>query len=136
MNPPGTEIPAHGPVPVWYRALAWLMPVGVLAQFVSAGVGLFAAPDAIGMHAGLGIALSVPALALAGGALAAARLRRLARPAGAVLVLYLVQVGLAGSGAPIPLSLHPANGALLFGASLLHLARTQRLSSRVAHEFP
>lgn len=124
---------AHaGTTPQWFVFLARLLPVGIFAQFLSAGFGLFLDPDLLGVHAGLGIALSLPAIGLAAGALLVPGLHAMRPWAGLVLLLYLVQVGLAAGAAPVPLALHPANGALLLGASLFLLARVERRRAHAA----
>jgi hypothetical protein len=45
-------------------------------------------------------------------------------------LLYLAQIALAASANPLPLSLHPVNGALLLTASLILLAKVERRRDR------
>lgn len=122
--------------PAWFTACAWLLPVGILGQFLSAGFGLFLNAELLGLHAGLGTALSLPVLALAIGALAVPRLRGFGWWAGLVFVLYGAQIALAAGAAPLPMSLHPANGALLLTASLLLLAKVERRRGAVRAPMP
>lgn len=119
----------HAGVPTWFTLLAWLLPIGIFAQFVSAGLGLFLNPGLLGLHGGVGMALSLPAIALPAAAFLDRRLRGFGWRAGVVLGLYAVQVALAAGGEPVPLSFHPANGALLLTASLVLLAEVERQRS-------
>ncbi len=112
--------------PTWFSASARLLPLALLAQFLGAGLALFPAADLWGLHAAVGMAIGLPVLALAGGAVALARLRGFGWWAGVVLVLYSVQVALAAGAEPLLLGLHPLNGALLFAASLVLLAKVER----------
>lgn len=109
--------------PSWLLALGWLLPAGILAQFLSAGLGLFLDASLIGLHAAIGFSLSLPILALLAATLLDRRLRPLAGWSGLVMVLYTTQIGLAAGAAPVPMSLHPLNGALVLVASLMLLAR-------------
>jgi hypothetical protein len=112
--------------PGWFTWSARLLPVGLLAQFLSAGTALFQDGEFWGVHATIGILLALPALALAGGAVLVARLQGFGWWAGLVVLLYLVQVVLAAGSQPLPLSFHPFNGALLLTASLVLLAKIER----------
>ena len=112
--------------PTWFSASARLLPLALLAQFLSAGLALFPAADLWGLHAAVGMVIGLPVLALAGGAIAVARLRGFGWWAGIVLVLYSVQVALAAGADPLLLGLHPLNGALLLAASLVLLAKVER----------
>ncbi|MEO3998546.1 DUF6220 domain-containing protein [Mesorhizobium sp. CAU 1732] len=125
-NPHDTVTDMHRDLPGWFVWTARLLPIGIFAQFLSAGLGLFLNPDMLGLHGGVGTALSLPVLALLAGALLIRRLRGFGWWAGAVVLLYGVQVGLAAGAAPVPLSLHPANGALLLATSLVLLAKVER----------
>ncbi|MCG7624982.1 DUF6220 domain-containing protein [Epibacterium sp. Ofav1-8] len=78
------------------------------------------------MHAALGGALSFPALALDGGSLFLRRLNGFGWWGGLTFALYLTQIALAAGANPLPLSLHPFNGALLLTASLILLAKVER----------
>ena len=122
----------HLGTPFWFTALARLLPIGIFVQFLSAGLGLFLNPDLFGLHGAIGIALSLPAIGLVTGALLIRRLRGFGWWAGIVLALYAVQIGLAASAAPVPLSLHPANGALLLSASLILLAKVERRGAKAS----
>ena len=112
--------------PVWFSLAARALPVGILAQFLSAGAALFRDGGLWGLHAALGGALSLPTLALVGGALFLRRLNGFGWWAGLTFALYLTQVALAAGANPLPLSLHPFNGALQLTASLILLAKVER----------
>jgi hypothetical protein len=71
----------------------------------------------------------VPVLTLIAGSLLVHRLRGFGWWAGLVTLLYLVQVSLAAGGLPLPLSLHPLNGAVLLAASVILLLKTERRRS-------
>jgi hypothetical protein len=126
----------HLGTPGWFTVLAWLMPLGLFAQFASAGLGLFLNPDLIGLHASMGFTLSLPAAGLLAGALVVRRLRGFGWWAGLVVALYIAQVSLAATGAPLPLSLHPANAALLLTASLVLLAKVERRRAQHKSAYP
>lgn len=112
--------------PVWFTVAARALPLGIFAQFLSAGTALFRDTEMWALHGALGGALAVPVLALAGGAALVIRLRGFGWWAGLTLVLYLAQVALAAGANPLPLSLHPLNAALLLTASLILLAKVER----------
>ncbi|RST87900.1 hypothetical protein EJC49_03180 [Aquibium carbonis] len=115
--------------PIWFAALAWLMPAGVFSQFVIAGFGLLLDPALLGLHGAIGSILALPAIGLAAGAFTIRRLRGFGWWAAILVALYLVQVGLAAGPIPVLLSLHPANGALLLAASLVLLAKVEHRRS-------
>ena len=121
-----TFIDLHLGTPIWFTFLARLLPVLLFAQFVTAGLGLFLDTQLIGLHMTLGFVLALPPLGLLAGALMVRRLRGFGWWAGVVFLLYLVQVALAAGGDPLPMSLHPANGALLLAASLVLLFKVER----------
>jgi hypothetical protein len=111
--------------PFWFTASSWLMPAGVLAQFLLAGQALFGGSD-FSTHAMLGSLLALPVLVLLLGALSVGRLRGFVWWAGILAVLTLVQFVLAGGdGSPL-LVYHPVNGALVLVASLVLLAKIER----------
>ena len=116
----------HHGTPAWFVWSARLLPVGILSQFLSAGLGLFQNPAMLGLHGGVGSSLSALALALLAGSLAIRRLRGLVWWAAAVTILYTVQIGLAAGGNPLPLAFHPVNGALLLVASLVLVTKIER----------
>lgn len=127
MHDPTDQIAAsQHRTPLWFVAFAWLVPAGVLGQFLSAGLGLFLDPTLLGLHGAVGFSLSLPAIGVAAGAFMVPHLRRLAPWAATVMLLYLVQVGLAAGGAALPMALHPLNAALLLTASLMLAARVQQ----------
>jgi Na+/proline symporter len=126
----------HPGTPGWFTMLARLLPIGLFAQFASAGLGLFLNPDLVGLHASMGFMLSLPATGLLAGALFVRRLRGFGWWAGLVFALYVAQVSLAATGAPLPLSLHPANAALLLTASLVLLAKVERRRAQHANVYP
>lgn len=112
--------------PGWFTWSARLLPVGILAQFLSAGIALFGDVGLWGVHAAVGAALLLPTLALAGGTLFVSRLRGFGWWAGLAFLLHLVQVMLAAGPTPSLLSFHPFNGALFLTASLILLAKVER----------
>lgn len=112
--------------PVWFTLSGRLLPAALLAQFLTAGLALFGETGDWTVHAGLGSAISLPVLCLAGGALAIPRLRGFGWWAGLAALLYLVQVALAAGEASRFLAFHPANGALLLSVSLVLLAKIER----------
>ena len=112
--------------PILFSASARLLPLALLTQFLTAGLALFPAADLWGLHAAVGIGTGLPVLVLAGGAALVVRLRGFGWWAGTVLALYIVQVMLAAGANPSLLGLHPFNGALLFAASLVLLAKVER----------
>lgn len=120
---------AAGP-PLWFALAARALPLGLLAQFLSAGAALFRDGAFWELHAALGGALLLPALALACGAVFLRRLRGFGGWAGLILALYLTQVALAARGTALPLSFHPFNAALLLTASLILLAKIERRRAR------
>ncbi len=118
-----TDLPRG--TPGWFTLSARLLPLGLLAQFLSAGTALFHDGALWGLHGAVGGALSLPVFALLGGALLLQRLNGFGWWAGLTTLLYLGQIALAAGAAPM-LSLHPMNGALLLTASLVLLAKVER----------
>jgi hypothetical protein len=112
--------------PGWFTVSAWILPGGIMSQFLSAGVALFHDSGLWGLHAALGGALSLPVIALLAGTLVVPRLRGFSWWAGLTCLLYFAQVALAAAALPLPLSLHAFNGALLLTASLVLLAKVER----------
>jgi hypothetical protein len=112
--------------PLWFTLSARVLPPGLLAQFLSAGTALFRDGEMWRLHEAVGWSLSLPALALVGGALLLRRLRGFGWWAGLTCALYLTQVALAAEENLLPLSFHPFNGALLLTASLILLAKVER----------
>ncbi|NUB46598.1 hypothetical protein GEU84_019580 [Fertoebacter nigrum] len=123
-----TDLPRG--TPVWFTLSARVLPFGLLSQFLSAGSALFRDDTLWNLHGGIGGALSVPVLALLAGAVFIRRLRGFGWWAGLTCLLYLTQVALAAGAGPLPLSLHPLNGALLLTASLILLAKVERRRAR------
>lgn len=116
----------HVGTPIWFTASAWLLPLGILAQFVSAGFGLFIDAELLGLHGGIGIAMSLLVIALLTGALAIRRLRGFGWWAGVILALYAAQIVLAALGAPVMLALHLVNASLLLTASIVLVFKIER----------
>lgn len=112
--------------PGWFRFSARFLPVGILGQFLSAGGALFHEGSLWGLHAAAGGILALPAIALLVGALSVPRLRGFGWWASLIFLIYLIQVALAVETTPLPLSVHPFNGALLLSASLVLLAKVER----------
>lgn len=121
-----TFIDLHLGTPGWFRFLAWFLPIGIFAQFLTAGFGLFFNADFLGLHGAIGIALSLPIIGILLCALLVRRFRGFGWWAGVVMLFYLAQVGLAAGGASLLLSLHPVNAALLLTASIILLFKVER----------
>jgi hypothetical protein len=119
-----TELPRG--TPLWFTLSAWALPVGLFTQFLSAGTALFRDQTMWALHGTIGVTLSIPVLVLLGGAVFIPRLRGFGWWAGLTCLLYLTQIALALGANPLPLSLHPMNGALLLTASLILLAKVER----------
>jgi hypothetical protein len=118
--------------PAPFVLAARVLPLGLLAQFLTAGQALFRDGGLWGVHAALGVALALPVAALLGGALLVRRLRGFTASAFLIAGLYVAQVALGAAEAALPLSLHPLNGALLLAASLVLLARLERARDATA----
>ncbi|SDA61993.1 DUF6220 domain-containing protein [Sinorhizobium sp. NFACC03] len=112
--------------PVWFTFAACLLPVGILGQFLSAGLALFSDISLWELHAILGGGLSLPVITLLIGSLIVARLRGFGWWAGLMFGLYVGQVMLAAGSTPPLLWLHPFNGTLLFGAASILLFKVAR----------
>ncbi|AMY68369.1 DUF6220 domain-containing protein [Frigidibacter mobilis] len=117
--------------PGWFTLSARALPLGLLAQFLSAGSALFHDGTLWELHGAVGGALSLPVFALLGGAMLHRRLNGFGWWAGLATLLYLTQIALAAGAAPL-LVLHPLNGALLLTTSLILLAKVEhrRASAR------
>ncbi len=111
-------------MPVFFTFSAWLLPVGIGAQFLLAGQSLFNGLP-WNLHGMVGGLVALPVLALIIGASAIRYLRGFGWWAGVLAGLYVLQIGLAASGTAA-LSLHPFNAALLLAASLVMLAKVER----------
>ena len=114
-----------------FSGFAVLMVIGIAGQFVLAGMSVFGAADAWGLHGLSGGLLSVPVLGMLGLALAVPALHRFRRDAGMLTVVYLVQVALAGLGSRFPMigALHPLNALIMadvaMGMAKARFARAQ-----------
>jgi hypothetical protein len=112
--------------PWWFTLSARALPIGLFGQFLSAGAALFRDAEIWGLHSAMGGVVALPALVLAVGAVSLRQLRGFGWWAGLTLLLYAIQIALAAGANPLPLSLHPFNGALLLTASLILLAKVER----------
>ena len=112
--------------PVWFTLSARALPLGLLGQFLLAGLGLFTSPGLLDLHGSVGGLLGLPVATLVGGSLLLPRLRGFRWWTGLIGLLYLVQVALGATGAPLPLSFHPLNAGLLLTASLVLLTKVER----------
>ncbi len=112
--------------PAPFVLAARALPLGLLAQFLTAGQALFRDDGLWGVHGALGVTLAVPVAGLLGGALLVRRLRGFAASACLIAALYVAQLALGAADHALPLSLHPLNGAILLAASLVLLARAER----------
>ncbi|PWS34275.1 hypothetical protein DFH01_24925 [Falsiroseomonas bella] len=120
------SLPDALPPPAPFVLAARALPLGLLAQFLTAGQALFRDGGLWDAHAALGVTLALPVGGLLGGALLVRRLRGFATSACLIAGLYVAQVVLGAADAALPLSLHPLNGALLLAASLVLLVRVER----------
>lgn len=127
-----TFLDLHLGTPAWFRSLAWLLPIGIFAQFLSAGFGLFLDADLLGLHGAIGTALSLPTIGLLASVLLIRRFRGFGWWAGVTMLLYLAQVWLGAGGSPLLLSLHPVNAALLLTASIILLFKVERRHAQPA----
>jgi hypothetical protein len=109
-----------------FSGFAVLTLVGVAGQFLLAGLSIFGAADAWGLHGLSGGLIALPVLGMLGLAFATPTLHRFRRDAGALTAVYLVQVTLAGVGSEVPLvgALHPLN-ALIMGDVAMGIAKTR-----------
>lgn len=110
--------------PAAFVLSAWLLPPGIIAQFLLAGQSLFGGLSWNG-HALWGGLLALPVGALLTGAALVPRLRGFLWWAAALGALYAIQIGLAAIGGKA-LGLHPANGALLLVVSLALVVKVER----------
>lgn len=98
-----------------FSGFAVLTLVGVAGQFLLAGLSIFGAADAWGLHALSGGLIALPVLGMLGLAFSVPALHPFRRDAGVLTAVYLVQVTLAGVGSEVPLvgALHPLNGLIM-----------------------
>lgn len=100
------------------------LPVILLAQFFFAGQALFAGA-AWDAHIAIGGLAALPILFMLGYALGMKRLRGFGWWAGALTILYVIQVVLA-AGSDSWLQVHPLNAALLLTASIVFSFKVER----------
>jgi Family of unknown function (DUF6220) len=112
MSPPQSP-----PAVRWtYAVLAWLLVAALLAQFLFAGIGVFAG-GGYGAHGANALVIAIlMVLALAGSAVARRPWQTTALH-GLLLVLLVVQGFLVTFPGPIA-ALHPLNGALILTLAL------------------
>lgn len=115
-----------------FSGLAVLAVVGIAVQFLLAGLSVFGAADAWGMHGVSGGVLALPVFGMLWLSLTVSALRHLRREAGVLAGSYLLQVTLAGVGHDYPVvgALHPLN-ALVMADVTMTLAKTS-LARRIA----
>ena len=116
--------------PGWFTWSVRILPIGILGQFLSAGIALFQDGGLWSLHATVGGALSLPVVALACGALFIGRLRGFGWWVGLILLFYLIQIALAVGSTSWSLSFHPLNGALLLATSFVLLGKVERRRAR------
>lgn len=109
-----------------FSGLTVLTLVGIAGQFVLAGMSIFGAADAWGLHGLSGGLIALPVLGMLGLALAVPALHRFRRDAGILTTVYLVQVTLVGLGSSFPMigALHPLN-ALIMADVAMGIAKTR-----------
>ncbi|PYB75493.1 DUF6220 domain-containing protein [Rhizobium wuzhouense] len=114
-----------------FSGFAVLTLVGIAGQFVLAGMSIFGAADAWGLHGLFGGLVSLPVLAMLCLTFWAPALRVLRREAGILTAVYLVQLVLAGLRSDFPMiaALHPLN-ALIMADVAMGIAKTRFPSAR------
>jgi hypothetical protein len=125
-----------------HQGLAWVILVGLLLQFYSVRMALFAAAS-FEFHRTLGYFLAVPVILLLVLALAGRLGRFLIGLSALLVVLTILQAALPSLRASVPMlaALHPVNAVALLGVSavivrqargeLLERSQTSSSSSRV-----
>lgn len=119
-----------GGMPLWFVLPTRALPLGLLGQFLSAGLALFSDEGLWDIHRGIGAVVGMTVTVLAAGGILVHRLRGFGWWTGLIALLYIVQVALAAGNSPPLLTLHPVNGALLLAASIVLAAKVER---RLAH---
>lgn len=113
-------------VPGWVIWTAWVVMIGLLGQFLLAGLALFTVFAGWGAHRALGVALLLPILAV----LVTSFWTQAARPLrwwGLVLAgFYLVQVTLAAVALEGLKALHVFNAPLVLLAAMALLVKIER----------
>jgi hypothetical protein len=129
-----TAGPSRRVLPFWYLQAARAVPVGILAQYLLAGLALFHDGLFWGWHGGLGMLLLLPIGAMALAAWLGGRMRPLRWWAGLLAVLYVLQIVLIvigqNFGSGLLQALHPFNGGLMLVASLVIVAKAERNRAR------
>jgi hypothetical protein len=99
-----------------YVGLSWLFVAAIVIQVFLIGLGLFGDPEYRKTHAGVGLLMFVPALALLIFAIVARPGRRSVGLVSLLFVLYIVQTSLpsAHNDYPAIAALHPVNAMLMF----------------------
>ena len=104
-----------------FVALAWAFVAGLVLQVFFIGLALFAAPDNMELHVGLGWILHLwPILILIAAALArAGRTLTLEATALAVIVFIVPILALLRTDAPVAAALHPVGALLAFWLAIV-----------------
>lgn len=116
-------------IPAWFTTAAWILPAGILVQFLSAGLGMFSDSNFLAQHKMIGLGLSAAPLILLIASLAIRHLRPFAGWASLTVLLYIIQIMLAAEAVPLLLAFHPINGSLLLIVSLIFLKKLSDASS-------
>lgn len=132
----GPLIELHLATPRWFVLSARLLPLGILTQFLTAGMALFSDVLDWPLHKASGAVLSLPIILLLIGALSISRLRGFNWWIILVLLFYILQVILASTGSLLALAFHPLNGALLLIASLVLVVKIERRLAKERIGFP
>lgn len=121
-------------VPRWFLLAARVVPAGVLAQYLLAGLALFHDGLFWGWHGAVGLTLLLPIGAMAAAAWFGGRARPLRWWTGLQAVLYGVQILSIVAGQTLASgllqALHPFNGGLMLVMSLVILAKAERSRAR------
>ncbi|KAB2684481.1 DUF6220 domain-containing protein [Brucella pseudogrignonensis] len=126
----------HLGTPRWFVLSARLLPLGILTQFLTAGMALFSGVSDWALHKASGVVLSLPIILLLVGTLSISRLSAFNWWIILVFLLYIIQVGLASTGSLLTLAFHPLNGALLLIASLVLVVKIERRLAKERIGFP
>lgn len=116
--------------PRWFALSAAVVPIGILGQFLLAGMSLFVDAANWSLHGALGSLLVLPIGVVAVAPLFRRQVRALRHWGGALGILYLLQIALIVSaesfGSGLLQALHVFNAGLLLVAALVVVAKVER----------
>ena len=115
--------------PRWFVAAAASVPLGILGQFLLAGLSLFVDAGTWEMHGALGSSLLLPIAAVAVGPRIKREIRPLRHWGGALAALYVLQVAFIiaaeNLGSGLSQALHVFNAGLLLISALVIVAKIE-----------